>query len=74
MDWDASWRACDAWAWYVGVRGVGCDVLKVLVMLGRGAWNTWRWLGCAWRLAVGLRPSRRSKEHKTTTFYYNTGV
>ena len=33
----------------MGLLGVGWDVAGVLLMLGRGGWNTWRGLGCSWR-------------------------
>ena len=47
--------ACDAWAWYVGIRGVFWNVAGVLLMLGRGGCGTWRGVECTCNLTFASR-------------------
>ena len=47
--WNVARRACDIWAWYVGVRGVFWNVASVLVIFGRGGCGMWSGLECSWR-------------------------
>ena len=80
-------RACDAWAWWLGVRGVFWNVVGVLVIPGRGGCGTWSGLECtrsacgawAWYVGVcgvgcGTAPAGCSKEYTPNVFYYNMGV